>query len=312
MNRDVRVAAFRPDDERLAEAVELLDALGADPVADPMLEVRPTGETPEDGEYVVLTSKTGVELAADSGWDPGEATVCAIGERTAGALREAGYDVDLVPEEYSSTGLVAALDDEVAGARVEVARSDHGSDVLTDGLADAGADVHETVLYELVRPEGSGESAALAADGDLDAALFTSSLTVAHFLEAAEERGLREAGDCGGRGGRADVSGVDSLCRTTSTAISQPGTRSNGSFHTRTRAGRDFPHHQRSSNVTKTSIIAAIVMRNNESPARRSVSFNSAIVNSVSRSPRRYRTKANGNWNPACPATSRPGISKTA
>jgi len=48
------------------------------------------------------------------------------------------------------------------------------------------------VLYELVRPEGSGESAALAADGDLDAALFTSSLTVAHFLEAAEERGVRE------------------------------------------------------------------------------------------------------------------------
>lgn len=194
MNRDVRVAVFRPDDERLAQAEELLDSLGADPVADPMLEVRPTGESPREGEYVVLTSKTGVELAAEAGWEPGDATVCAIGASTADALRERGYDVDIVPEEYTSAGLVAALESEVEGAEVEVARSDHGSPVLTEGLADAGAgaDVHETILYRLVRPEGSGESAELAAEGDLDAALFTSSLTVEHFLGAAEERGIRE------------------------------------------------------------------------------------------------------------------------
>jgi uroporphyrinogen-III synthase len=191
-NRAVRAAVFRPDDERLAEAVELLDSLGADPVADPMLEVRPTGDAPADGEYVILTSKTGVELAADAGWDPGDATVCAIGESTADALRDLGYEVDLVPEEYTSSGLVEALEAEVEGKRVEVARSDHGSAVLTDGLADAGAVVNETTLYQLVRPEGSGESAALAADGELDAVLFTSSLTVAHFLDAAEERGVRE------------------------------------------------------------------------------------------------------------------------
>lgn len=195
----LRVAAFRPDDERLADAVELLESLGADPVPDPMLAIEPAtddGGEPvaprTDADFVVLTSKTGVELAADVGWEPGAATVCAIGEPTADALREAGYAVDVVPEEYSSTGLVAALDDEVAGARVEVARSDHGSAVLTDGLEAAGAYVHETVLYRLVRPDGSGESADLAAAGDLGAALFTSSLTVEHFLDAAAERGVRD------------------------------------------------------------------------------------------------------------------------
>src|SRR6056297_2171139 len=187
----MRVAVFRPDDERLAGAVDLLESLGVDPVADPMLAVRPTSAEPEDAAFVVLTSKTGVELAADAGWDPGEATVCAIGDATADALSEHGYQVDLVPEEFSSRGLVDALDDRVDGERVEVARSDHGSDLLTDGLADAGADVHETVLYQLVRPEGAGDSADLAAEGDLDAALFTSSLTVQHFLDAAEERGVR-------------------------------------------------------------------------------------------------------------------------
>ena len=192
MNRDVCAAVFRPGDERIGEAVSLLDSLGADPVPDPMLAVEPTGATPEDAPYVVMTSKTGVELVAEEGWTPGGATLVAIGERTARAMREAGWDVDVVPEEYSSAGLVAALEGRVEGERVEVARSDHGSDVLTDGLADAGADVHETVLYRLVRPAGSGDSAELAAAGELDAALFTSSLTVEHFLDAAAERGVRE------------------------------------------------------------------------------------------------------------------------
>ncbi|WP_135821796.1 uroporphyrinogen-III synthase [Halostella litorea] len=192
MTRDVRAAVFRPDDERIDEAVELLDSLGADPVPDPMLAVEPTGETPAPGDYVVMTSKTGVELVAEWGWEPGDATLVAIGERTARAMREAGWEVDLVPDEYSSAGLVRALEADVADARVEVARSDHGSDVLTDGLADAGAEVHETVLYRLVRPAGSGESAELAAGGELDAVIFTSSLTVEHFLDAAADRGVRE------------------------------------------------------------------------------------------------------------------------
>lgn len=187
----MKIAVFRPDDERLAEAEELLKSLGADPVPDPMLAVHPTGRTPRNADFVVLTSKTGVELAHESGWEPGDATVCAIGDRTATTLRTYGYGVDLVPDEYSSRGLVTMLTDRVDGKSVEVARSDHGSDVLTDGLAAAGADVHETVLYELVRPEESGRSAELAAAGELDGVLFTSSLTVRHFLDAAEERGVR-------------------------------------------------------------------------------------------------------------------------
>jgi uroporphyrinogen-III synthase len=201
---------FRPDDERLESAVDLLDSLGADPVPDPMLEVVPTGARPRTGaDYVIFTSTTGVELAAGvrargadaagasdadaDRWEPGDATVCAIGASTADALRAHDYPVDVVPEEFSSSGLVATLEAEVAGARVEVARSDHGSPVLLDGLEAAGAYVHETVLYRLERPEGAGESVALAADGNLDAALFTSSLTVEHFLAIADERGVREA-----------------------------------------------------------------------------------------------------------------------
>jgi len=188
------VAAFRPDDDRLTAAVETLESLGVDPLGDPMLAVEPTGASPRtDADYVVLTSKTGVELIADAGFDPAGATMCAIGESTADALRDAGYTVDIVPEEFSSQGLVDRLEGEVDGASVEVARSDHGSAVLLEGLEAAGAYVHETVLYRLVRPEGAGTAVCAAAEGTLDAALFTSSLTVEHFVEVAEERGIRES-----------------------------------------------------------------------------------------------------------------------
>jgi len=187
------VAVFRPDDGRLTAAVALLEDLGVEPVPDPMLAVEPTGERPRlDAAYTVLTSTTGAELVAEAGWESG-GTLCAIGDTTADALRAAGYAVDAVPDEFSSRGLVERLRGEVDGARVEVARSDHGSDVLIEGLIDAGAYVHETTLYRLVRPDGAGISAERAADGDLEGALFTSSLTVEHFLDAAGERGVREA-----------------------------------------------------------------------------------------------------------------------
>jgi len=201
----LRVAVFRPDDDRLADATALLESLGTTPVPDPMLAVEVTGERPRDADYVVFTSKTGVEIVAGERpvdessidetaldrWEPDDATVVAIGASTADALREHGYPVDVVPEEYSSAGLVETLADEVTGTTVELARSDHGSEVLVDGLESAGATVHETTLYRLTRPEGAGESSELAAAGDLGAALFTSSLTVEHFLDAAAERGIR-------------------------------------------------------------------------------------------------------------------------
>jgi uroporphyrinogen-III synthase len=187
----MRVAFFRPDDERAESAAALLRDLGVEPLSDPLLAVEPTGETPRsDAEYTVLTSKTGAELIAEAGWTTGGAVV-AIGPATAEALETAGHAVDRLPAKFSSSGLVAELAADAPGTRIEVARSDHGSDVLIKGLNDAGAYVHETVLYRLVRPDGAGESTVAAAAGDLAGACFTSSLTVEHFLEAAADRDVR-------------------------------------------------------------------------------------------------------------------------
>jgi uroporphyrinogen-III synthase len=185
------IAVFRPDDDRLETARKLLADLDADPLADPMLEVEATGVLPRsDAEYTIFTSKTAADIVAWFDWDTDGGLICAIGTSTAEAFEAVDYEVDIVPEKFTSTGLVEYLADDIDGTRVEVARSDHGSDVLLDGLEDAGAYVHETILYQLVRPDDAGISTERAAEGTLDGVLFTSSLTVEHFLDAAVERGV--------------------------------------------------------------------------------------------------------------------------
>jgi uroporphyrinogen-III synthase len=187
-----RVAVFRPDDGRVDDAADLLRSFGAEPVPDPMLTIEPTGEQPPEADFVVLTSSTGVDVLADAGWDPGEATLCCIGSSTAEAAEAAGWTVERVPEQYDSEGMVAELRDDVTGKTVALARSDRASATMPEGLCEAGADVSETTLYRLNRPDDAGESAELAAAGDLDGAAFTSSSTVEGFLAAAEERGIHE------------------------------------------------------------------------------------------------------------------------
>lgn len=192
MSEQPLVAVLRPDDGRLESTAKQLRDLGAIPVKDPMLAIEPTGATPRpDADITVFTSTTGARLAADSDWEATQTDVVAIGPSTADALRRGGYEVSRIPETYSSTGLVESLAKDAAGRRVEVARSDHGSAVLLDGLAEAGAYVHETVLYRLTRPDGAGESIERSLAGELDGILFTSSLTVEHFLAAAEGHGSR-------------------------------------------------------------------------------------------------------------------------
>ncbi|MDY7082837.1 MAG: uroporphyrinogen-III synthase [Halobacteria archaeon] len=182
----MRVAIFRPSGERERRSVELLESEGFDVVSDPLLEPGVTGARPLAGAgYIIFTSVTGVDIAVDNGFET-DATVCAIGPKTRDALENKGVEVGVVPDDYTSLGLVKTLEDEVRGEKVEVARSDHGAPELLEGLNDAGAFVHETVLYELARPaEGGKKTVEGLLAGDIDAVLFTSSLTVEHLLEAA-------------------------------------------------------------------------------------------------------------------------------
>ncbi|WP_188884060.1 uroporphyrinogen-III synthase [Halarchaeum grantii] len=188
-----KVAVLRPDDNRIVEAVRYLQSLGVSPVEDPMLTICPTGQIPHQADYCIFTSKTGVELAVKQGWRSEGETVCAVGPQTATALREREYSVNVVPSTFTSAGLVEELSDHVEGQTIEIARSAHGSNVLIQGLEEAGAVVHETHLYRLERPSTAGQSVSLTVEGELDGILFTSPKTVRHFFDIATERNSTSA-----------------------------------------------------------------------------------------------------------------------
>jgi uroporphyrinogen-III synthase len=101
----------------------------------------------------------------------------AVGTATAGALRDAGLRVDLVPVTATGAGLAGAFPapghpgDAVLLPRAETVGGD-----LADGLRARGWEVDEVVAYRTVA--GAPDPARVAAARAADAVVFTSSSTV--------------------------------------------------------------------------------------------------------------------------------------
>jgi uroporphyrinogen III methyltransferase/synthase len=79
----------------------------------------------------------------------GALRLAAIGPGTADALRTYYLEPDLVPGEFRSEALAAALKEQAAGRRVLLARADRGRDVLRQELA-AVAAVDQVAVYSQV------------------------------------------------------------------------------------------------------------------------------------------------------------------
>jgi uroporphyrinogen III methyltransferase/synthase len=180
-----------------------LRGLGAEVVELPAIRIEPRTDSDEVkrvaggvGAYdlLCLTSPNGVRLIFEAMGAAGldaralaGVTVAAIGPGTARALAERGVLADVVPERFVAEGLIEALEDEeVAGARVLVARAAEARDVLLDALRERGAEVDVVALYETVR-EQPGEAEIEQAQG-ADYVTFTSSSTVTNLTEALGDR----------------------------------------------------------------------------------------------------------------------------
>ncbi|WNY27022.1 uroporphyrinogen-III synthase [Methanolapillus ohkumae] len=153
-------------------------------------------------DYVIFTSANGVEYTLKNAGKDEKSLIAAlkkvkivsIGPTTTKKLESIGLSGSLVPGEYSSKGLVKELGSSVSGKIIDIPRSFYGSDVLTNGLMDAGATVYETHVYTLQTPEGEEQDelieAALA--GEVDAFAFTSSMMVRNFFDLADQAGEKE------------------------------------------------------------------------------------------------------------------------
>jgi uroporphyrinogen-III synthase len=84
-----------------------------------------------------------------------QATLGAVGQATAAALRQYGYSIDLVPRDrYDSEGLLMLAPlREMAGQRVLIVRGKGGRALLGERLEARGADVGYAEVYQRMKPK---------------------------------------------------------------------------------------------------------------------------------------------------------------
>ncbi|HEY2353244.1 MAG TPA: uroporphyrinogen-III synthase [Candidatus Acidoferrum sp.] len=127
------------------------------------------------------------------------AAIVARGPKPVAALKELGVPVTLaVPEPNTWRDLLRALDEKrdalpVAGRRVAVQEYGSSNTELIAGLQERGAAITPVPVYQWALPEDTGplrNAIHAIASGEIDMALFTTSVQVSHLLRVAEEMNL--------------------------------------------------------------------------------------------------------------------------
>jgi uroporphyrinogen-III synthase len=156
----VKVIVTRPR-AQAGPLVERLEALGAEIVECPLIEIERTSDEPVDGsgyDWVVVTSPNGASELARRGCNLPR--IAAVGPGTAEALREHGLEPAFVPSESSQDGLLREFP-RPAG-RVLFAAAEGARRTAIDGL---GADLVPLYRTRLLAPEPPEGDAVVLASG---------------------------------------------------------------------------------------------------------------------------------------------------
>jgi uroporphyrinogen-III synthase len=198
----------------LAESIKLAKSMGFNAITAPMIDVVDKTDAnfkvfferimEGSADYVIFTSANGVEFtllklnSTDEFIDQlNQTNVVAIGPKTKDALLKNGISVSLMPETYSSVGLVdkfSKIEAGIEGSVIEIARSSHGAPELVKGLLETGAKVHETQVYEIIRLRDERHEKLMkdGLAGNIDIFAFTSSMMVRNFMAIAEDMGIKD------------------------------------------------------------------------------------------------------------------------
>jgi uroporphyrinogen III methyltransferase / synthase len=195
--------------EQASEFRRMLEALGAEVIEFPTIEVRPPEswepldlaiQSLDQYDWLLFTSVNGVrfflERLHSSGKDIRDlkgVKIGAIGPKTAGMWRRFGIQPDLMPDEYRAEAVVESFRQEgVRGAKVLIPRAARAREVLPDELREAGARVDVVHAYRTISPDqDTGRIRELLKNGSIDMVTFTSSSTVSNFVKMFEADGNR-------------------------------------------------------------------------------------------------------------------------
>jgi uroporphyrinogen III methyltransferase/synthase len=202
-----------------AEGFEVLEELGAEVVQFASIEIVPPmnwGELDRainaicDYNWLIFTSVNGVKYffarLFEKGTDIRELKgirVCAIGTKTAAAVRAFGIKVDLVPDQFNAEGLIEAFVHEAAirnpevgnsgaellkGMRFLLPRAETAREMFPKKVLELGGSIDTPVAYRSVKPEHHGKRLKrFLKEGRITIATFTSAATFTNFKEIMGE-----------------------------------------------------------------------------------------------------------------------------
>jgi uroporphyrinogen III methyltransferase/synthase len=186
--------------EQAGEFTALLEAEGAQVIECPTIRLVPVTDSSDldaailglaGFDWLVLTSANAVQFffarLRFAGLDAralGRCRVCAVGPKTAEAIRLHGIQPDLVPADYKGEGVIAAFAElDLAGKRVLFPRADKAREVIPQGLAAQGAEVTAPIAYCNQIPDELPPEALDALEaGEVDCVTFTASSTVENLV----------------------------------------------------------------------------------------------------------------------------------
>ncbi|MDA8387517.1 MAG: uroporphyrinogen-III C-methyltransferase [Nitrospiraceae bacterium] len=181
-----------------------LEDLGAEIVEFPAIEIVPPASwQPLDealgnaGSYdwIIFTSTNGVkfffkrfrELRMDI--RSIRARICAVGSKTAEAVRRFCLNVDLVPEEFRAEGLIDAFtglypSGRLDGVRFLLPRAEEAREIFPEQIRRMGGVMDVPAAYRAVKPLARGKRLKrFLKEGKITVATFTSAATFTNFME---------------------------------------------------------------------------------------------------------------------------------
>jgi len=121
--------------------------------------------------------------------------ICAVGSKTASAIRKFGIKVDLIPEEFNAEGLIEAFiqtsdhrpqntDKKLDGLKILLPRAEVAREVFPDKVRELGGEIDVPPVYRTIKPEIHGKRLQrFLKEGKISIATFTSAATFNNFLD---------------------------------------------------------------------------------------------------------------------------------
>jgi uroporphyrinogen III methyltransferase/synthase len=193
------------DRRQAMELAEPLEALGAETILAPMIEIDATEignaviERLPSYDWLIFTSVNGVKSFVEA-LDRStvdlralKAKICAIGPATKAAVEALHLKVDVMPQEYVAESLLEALHGaDLAGKSILIPRAAVARDVIPVELGKRGAKVDVVEAYRTGVPKDAADRIREAIAKKPDWITFTSSSTVTNFIDVAGREALGE------------------------------------------------------------------------------------------------------------------------